>query len=143
MLSNLYLLPVRMAFTYLFIYCIMPLYTDKKNYIAFAIATAVHALVFGFAIWTTMYMYFVGHEGPYWEVYPFFYFSKIFNSIATNYAIPTIAALIVVMKKWYVDESQKRQLESEKLESELKFLKSQIHSPFSFQYVKQPVCPYA
>jgi two-component system LytT family sensor kinase len=131
-ISNLYLLPVRIAGTYAFIYYLIPVFLLGKRYLAFSVLAIVHAVLFGLALWAVL-NYFVYCDGCIYEPnYPLFSISKIFRLIIGNYEIPAIAALIVITKRWYVDQQITREMEKDKLEAELKFLKSQIHPHFLF-----------
>lgn len=129
---NLYILPVRIAGTYLFIYFLLPSFLFKKKYLAFSVLTLVHALLFGMGIWLVMYNFCYCSDCFVKVDYPMFYWPKIFGLIISNYQIPAIAAGVVMFKRWYLEQQQTKLLEKEKLESELKFLKAQIHPHFLF-----------
>lgn len=130
---NAILLPVRMAFTYTMIYLLLPHFLMKRKYRNFFLFTAVHAFLFGFSIWL-MYYYVIEIEGyvMHGNDYPIFYFPKIFVSIISNYGIPLLAVIVKIFKWWYTDQQYKMQLEREKLSSEIKYLKAQIHPHFLF-----------
>lgn len=133
---NAGLLPIRIIFTYLFIYLLIPRLLLKKKYKAFALATIIHAIVMGFCIW--MFYYFVyylpglSESSNESDKLPVFYAGKIFVSIISNYAIPLSAATIKLFKWWYLDQQYKVQLEKDRLASELKYLKAQVHPHFLF-----------
>lgn len=131
-LNNLALMPARIIGTYILIYGILPLALHKKKFLLFIILTIVHSFVFAFAIWLTLRL---GNFFP--EIHdfsrlPVFSLGKIFSTLLSNYGILMLAVTIVIFKKWYVDEMQKKKLVEEKLEAELSFLKSQIHPHFLF-----------
>lgn len=131
-LANLFLMPVRIAGTYVFIYFLIPGFLLKKKYALFSLLAVVHAILFGWLLWIVLYL-FVYCTGCIYDInYPFFYLPKIFALIIGNYEIPAIAALIVITKRWYSDQQAARELAKDKLEAELKFLKSQIHPHFLF-----------
>lgn len=131
-LSNLFLLPVRILGTYTLIYWLIPSLLLRKKYAAFAVLTVFHAILFGFALWLVLY-FFVYCAGCIYEAdYPLLYLPKIFALIITNYEIPAIAAVIVIFKRWYAEAQRTRELEKDKLQAELQFLKSQIHPHFLF-----------
>lgn len=129
---GLTLLPARIIGTYIFIYLILPFATEKKNFITFGILAIIHAVLYGFLIWSSYYV-----TNLYTEYYDFshcslFYIPKIFNKLISNYGIPVLAAAIIIFKKWYVDEQMNKKLTEEKLAAELGFLKSQVHPHFLF-----------
>ena len=122
-LQNFYLLPVRMAYTYLLIYWIMPEFLFKKRHIPFIILTIINTVLFGFSIWLVLYLA-TGFKLN--DSVPFI------RSIVLNYQIPATAAAIYLFKRLYLIQQYSLNLEKEKLEAELKFLKSQIHPHFLF-----------
>ncbi len=122
-LQNLYLLPVRMAATYLLLYWILPKFLLRRKYFLFTVITAGHAVLFGLSIWFVLYL---ATDMHYRETLPFI------RSIVLNYQIPATAAAIYMFKRWYLIQQYSLNLEKEKLEAELKFLKSQIHPHFLF-----------
>jgi two-component system LytT family sensor kinase len=131
-MSNLFLLPVRVIGTYVLIYWLIPVFLLKKKYVAFALLTMLHAVLFGFALWLVLHFFVYCNGCIYESSYPLLYIPKIFALIITNYEIPAVASVIVIFKRWYVDQQTTRELEKDKLEAELKFLKSQIHPHFLF-----------
>jgi two-component system LytT family sensor kinase len=131
-LSNLYILPVRIIGTYVFIYWLIPGFLLQKKYILFAVLAFVHAILFGFALWIVLALLVYCPGCLYEAHYPLIYLPKIFALIISNYEIPAVAAIVVLAKRWYADQKINRELEKEKLEAELKFLKSQINPHFLF-----------
>jgi two-component system LytT family sensor kinase len=126
------MLPVRIAGTYVFIYYIIPHFLFEKKYISFVVLALIHAILFGVTLWIVLWL-FVYCPGCIYEAdYPLFYIPKIFNLIISNYEIPAVAAVIIITRRWYTDQQVTRELEKEKLEAELKYLKSQINPHFLF-----------
>ena len=120
---NLYLLPVRMAATYSLIYWILPKFLFAKKYLVFFILTIIHAVLFGLAVTYTL-GYASGNKIV--DILPFI------RPLVLNYQIPATAIAIYMFKRWYLIQQYTLNLQNEKLESELKLLKSQIHPHFLF-----------
>ena len=126
---NLYLLPARMAMTYVLIYWILPRFLFTKKYLLFSFLIILHAVLFGLIITFQLDMVGIPSERKF----------QVIRPIIMNYQIPATAAAIVLFKRWYLIqqysltlEKDKFELEYEKLEAELNFLKSQIHPHFLF-----------
>ena len=131
-LINAILLPVRILFTYTMLYYILPQFLLKKKYKNFILATLVHAFLFGLSIWLVFRNIIYIEDYACYNDYPIIYLHKIFVAIIGNYGIPLTAMIFKLFKWWYLDQQYKTELEHEKLASELKYLKSQIHPHFLF-----------
>jgi len=127
------LLPVRMIFTYIMLYYILPHFLVKQRYKAFILSSLIHAFLFGTILW--MHFYYLLNFPDYnccYKYYPLVNIPKILVNIITNYGITLIAVVIKLFKWWYLEQLSKSRLEKEKLASELNYLKSQIHPHFLF-----------
>ncbi|MFN8256051.1 MAG: histidine kinase [Bacteroidales bacterium] len=122
-IQNFYLLPVRMAATYSLIYWILPEFLLKKKHLLFIVIAVIHAVLFGLSVWLVLYIY-SGFQS--FDTMPFI------RPLVLNYQIPATAAAIYLFKRFYKIKQYSLRLENEKLESELKLLKSQIHPHFLF-----------
>jgi len=122
-IQNLYLLPVRMIITYSLIYWILPKFLFTRKYLLFASLIVMHAIIFGLAIYVVQAMV---NGVRFQETLPFI------RPLVLNYQIPATAAAIYMFKRWYLIQQYTLTLEKEKIESELNFLKSQIHPHFLF-----------
>jgi two-component system, LytTR family, sensor kinase len=129
---NAILLPVRMLFTYIMLYILVPKFLLLKKYRKFILGTLVHAFLFGLAIWWVFRFIINIEDYACNSDYPIIYFNKIFVSIIGNYGIPLTAMIFKLFKWWYLDQQYKLELEHGKLTSELKYLKGQIHPHFLF-----------
>lgn len=80
--------------------------------------------------WRYLYRWFQ-HEEGYWKD-PVWYAPKVFNSLLRVY-IPVFVAMAIKLQRFIFQKDQiNKTLEKEKVETELKFLKSQIHPHFLF-----------
>ncbi len=125
-------MPVRILFTYLMVYLLVPKFLLKRKFKTFFSLTFLHAFLFGLAVWMVCYYIVSFREYTGSRNYPLFHFPKILVSIISNYGITLIAVIIKLFKWWYLDQMEKNQLEKDKLASEIRYLKSQIHPHFLF-----------
>ena len=63
---------------------------------------------------------------------PFFYFPKIVKMFVAIYPVTFVAVAIKLLKYWYANQQAQQVLTQQKLQAELKFLKTQIHPHFLF-----------
>ncbi len=132
-LEELVFLPVRMLFTYFTLYVLLPGFLLPGRYTAFAGLFLLGSLVAG------IMQRFVGFSFIY-PIYhpelirdPFFYLPKILKTIAVGiYPVVFLALVVKLFKHWYATQQEQQILKEEKLNAELKFLKTQIHPHFLF-----------
>lgn len=126
-------LPVKMVATYFLLYYLLPKHLLLKHYNSFIVVFLLSAFLF--AILQRMVIYFF--------IYPAYFPDKLSESVLLDipitlyglvniYSVAAVAASIKLLKQWYYSEKVAQQLAQEKLEAELKFLKSQIHPHFLF-----------
>jgi len=125
-------LPVKIALTYFTLYYLLPKYLFTGKWVPFV------GILFLSTISTGIIQRFVTYyiEYPiYYPEYlntPVFYLYKILKGIVGIYPVVFLALAIKLLKYWYINQQDKQALINEKLESELKFLKTQIHPHFLF-----------
>jgi two-component system, LytTR family, sensor kinase len=122
-INNLYLLPARMIATYLLMYWIVPFFLFRRKYLLFALLIVAHTVLFGMSI--SLILYYLTGFREHGTI-------QFIRPIVLNYQIPATAVAIYLFKRWYLIQQYTLNLEKEKLEAELKFLKSQIHPHFLF-----------
>lgn len=125
-------LPVKIIFTYFTLYFLLPRYLLPGKYIAFfawlTVASFVAGIVQRYIAFNFDYpLYF-----PLGLHDPFFYLPKIIKMFVAIYPVTFFAVAIKLLKYWYINQQEQQQLAQEKLQAELKFLKTQIHPHFLF-----------
>ena len=133
-LQLVFLLPWKMIPTYITLYYLMPKYLYPKKmgpYIVITIVLAISmAMIDRYMNWRYLYRWFHFEEG-HWKD-PLWYFPKILNSVLRVYT-PVFVAMAIKLQRFYYQKDQiNKALEKEKVETELKFLKAQIHPHFLF-----------
>lgn len=124
--------PVKMLFTYFVLYFLLPRFLLPGEYVTFFVWFIASSLIAGFG---QRYIAFTFHYPlyyPEWLNDPFFYFAKIVKMAVGMYPVAFTAVAIKLLKHWYTNQKAQQILTQEKLQAELKFLKTQIHPHFLF-----------
>ena len=143
-------LPGRMMIVYLGLYFLIPRYLLQKKYVLYVLWLIPISVLIGIQFrLLTFYFYFpiydpdfvkvisqttetlVTYEIPEYVSNPWLFHKIIKYAISLNTVILLTTGL-KLLKIWYRDKQATKQLEKEKLEAELKFLKGQIHPHFLF-----------
>jgi two-component system LytT family sensor kinase len=123
----LFEMPGQMALAYVMMYACIPLYL-KRSY--FGLATILVA-TFGLAAFSAhAFIYFFSDY--YKADVSLFSISKLLVRGFYLFANAAIAVIIKLTKMWYQNESRLREMQSVRLESELKMLKDQLNPHFMF-----------
>lgn len=137
--TSLIELPVKIAATYFTLYVLIDRMLLKKKYELFL--GLLLASMIGFGLLLRVIAYYIIYPLYYPEAtaVPLFFPSKILIAIFATYSLVAFLATFHLIKHWYrhqqaTQQLQKmaQQLEKEKLEAELKLLKSQINPHFLF-----------
>jgi sensor histidine kinase YesM len=130
--EELIYLPVRMLFTYFTLYYLLPRFLLSGLHMNFLVWFILSSFVAGII---QRYVSFSFHYPIYYPEAlkdPFFYIPKIVKTFAGMYPIVFTAVAIKLLKYWYTNQKAQQVLTQEKLQAELKFLKTQIHPHFLF-----------
>jgi two-component system, LytTR family, sensor kinase len=125
-------LPVRMVFTYFTLYFLLPKFLLPGKYVTFFTWFFLSSVVAGFL---QRYVAFTVDYPLYYPEYmqdPWFYLPKIVKGFVGIYPVAFVAVAIKLLKYWYANQQSQQILTEEKLQAELKFLKTQIHPHFLF-----------
>ena len=130
-------LPIVMSAVYFNIYFLIPKFLLIKKYKLFFILFIVSAISFTLLLRLDTYFIVVPllYPGEFLKRYytvGFFRISYLLSHFVSIYMVVMGAAFIKLLIQWYNSRQQNQQLARENLETELKFLKSQIHPHFLF-----------
>ena len=131
-LEELLYLPVKMVFTYFTLYYLLPKFLLTGQYMTFFIWFLLCSFVAG------LVQRYIALTFDYPIYYPealsdpFLYFPKIIKAFVGIYPVTFTAVAIKLLKYWYTNQKAQQILTQEKLQAELKFLKTQIHPHFLF-----------
>jgi two-component system LytT family sensor kinase len=132
-------LPVKIMATYFTLYVLIDKLLINRRYGSFLLGLIASMAAFGLLFRILSYFVVYPLYYPEGQSLPLFFLPKILIYIGTMYALVAIVASFHLLKHWYnhqrtaqVLEQMAQQLEKEKLEAELKLLKSQINPHFLF-----------
>lgn len=132
-------LPVKIIATYFSVYLLIDRYLIKKKYVTFLLILLASMVFFGLLLRIVAYFAIYPLFYPDATNIPLFFLPKILIAIFSIYSIVAIVASFHLIKVWFKhqQDTQKlqrtaQQLQTEKLEAELKLLKSQINPHFLF-----------
>ena len=125
-------LPDKLISTYITLYVLLPRLLLKERYTAFVLWLLAVLVLAAFIHWTISWhverVYFYNNED--WG--PFLYIPKIVKGITYVYPYVVLAFSIKFLKHWYAQKQRTSKMEKGRLESELKFLRTQLHPHFLF-----------
>jgi len=123
---------IKLPMVYFVLYKLIDTYLFQRKYTEFFTYTFITIIVATLAI--RLFYYYV--------LYPPFFPDKVgtdffvafrhLKTFTNTYTLVIMVMAIKLLKKWYYEQQEAKSLEKEKLEAELKFLKSQVHPHFLF-----------
>ena len=130
---QLYYLPVVLAATYITLYLLIPRFLVHKKYFLFAFWLITATLFMSFLQRINIFLFVLPRFYPDYDTSTYSIFSvDIIFRVLMEFPVVVFAALLKIVKLWYLNQQYNQKLIQDKLQAELKFLKSQIHPHFLF-----------
>ncbi len=119
-------LPPRMAAVYVSIYWLLPHFLLKKKYLRFLLGLV--SVLFIASLWLQGLRFYTTAYPPngLWNTY------QIMRGMVLVNATVIVVITIKVLKHWFQNQQQLKQSEQARIQSELNYLKNQIHPHFFF-----------
>ena len=130
--EELIYLPGKMLFTYFVLYFLLPRFLLAGKSGSFFLWLLISSFVIGIVQRYVAYNVDYPIYYPQALADPFFYFPKIVKMFVAIYPVTFVAVAIKLLKFWYANQQAQQVLTQQKLQAELKFLKTQIHPHFLF-----------
>ena len=124
-------LPVCIIATYVTLYFLIPRFLFRKKYKQFILTLAVLSIVFP----ALLFYVFLPWLGEQMEALTKIRISLL-DGLGLSMAISGFAAVIKLMKTYYIENSENERLQQQKTSHELQLLKSQLNSRFLFNTLK-------
>lgn len=130
--EELLYLPIKIVFTYYTLYFLLPKFLLPGEYLKFSIWFLLSSFIAGIAQRYIAFNFDYPIYYPEALKDPFLYLPKIAKTFVGIYPVTLTAVAIKLLKYWYTNQKAQQILTEEKLQAELKFLKTQIHPHFLF-----------
>ncbi len=130
---ELYDLPLKIVASYFVAYFLIPKFLFTRKIWTFTATLALTLLTASFlqrVFHSEIIGRFIEPEQEYFTLYPTT--ALVFKTVISIYPIVAVVALIKILKHWYEQDWKHQEIQKEKVEAELNYLKSQIHPHFLF-----------
>jgi sensor histidine kinase YesM len=137
LLVELFVLPVKLTLTYFVIYYLLPRFSKKKRYFSLLFLTLTLSFL-GAMVLRTMeicslqsWLLLSGKLSCAWGKAPFFVFKMVYKALDLLFVV-SLVAIIKFIQQQFIYERKTKSLLTQKLETELQFLKHQLQPHFLF-----------
>ena len=135
-IKSILLLLTHLLFCYSVIYVLLPSFLSNKKYsslITIVLTACTLMLITGYFLYTTIYPFVDGlFELSVAQTNKTIVWASIDAGLLNAIKLTLVAAAIILLKRWWLKQKEKEQLEKEKINAELQLLKAQVHPAFLF-----------
>ncbi len=126
-------LPAKMIAVYITLYILIPRFLLQRSYLLFTLTLTALVIVCAFLQRMLDYNVIQPRIDPFHkELYELVNYNRIFRFASSIVGVVLLASSIKIARYWAQEQRVTQEMEKEKLEAELKFLKAQIHPHFLF-----------
>lgn len=130
--NGLVFIPVDIFATYVMIYLLIPYFLKTRKYLYFTLLTILlgfTTIMFNMLI---SYFIYIPFFYPEWLPKRVFWQGNYWYYLVATYSVVIFGAGVKLTKMWVLEQQDKKELENQKISSELLMLKSQINPHFLF-----------
>jgi sensor histidine kinase YesM len=136
LLKSFLLVSFHVLFCYAIIYILLPAFQKKRNYWKFIpgiLLVCILMVPVGYFLYNSVYpfiddLFKLNVPKPYKQIL----WKGIDAGLINAIKVTLIAIAITLLKRWWVKQKEKEQLEKERINAEVQLLKAQIHPAFLF-----------
>jgi hypothetical protein len=136
LLKSFLLVSFHVLFCYAIIYVLLPAFQRKRNYFKFIMGILLVCTLMipvGYFLYSIVYPFIDNQFNlyvprPYKQIFWMGVDAGLINGIKVTLA----AVAVTLLKKWWLKQKEKEQLEKERINAEVQLLKAQIHPAFLF-----------
>jgi hypothetical protein len=136
LLKSFFLVSFHALFCYTIIYVLLPAFQKKKNYWEFipgVLLVCTLMVPVGYFLYKIVYPYIddlfnLNLAQPYRQIL----WKGVDAALIDAIKVTLIAVAIALLKRWWLKQKEKEQLEKERISAEVQLLKAQIHPAFLF-----------
>jgi len=130
--NGMIFIPVDIFATYIMIYLLIPYFLKTRKYLYFALFTIVLGFTTIMLNMLISYFIYIPYFYPEWLPKRVFWQGNYWYYLVATYTVVSFGAGVKLTKMWVFEQQDKKELENQKIRSELLMLKSQINPHFLF-----------